>query len=922
MAETPAASPVIESPHTRTAEEVVSALGTDRTRGLSQAEAEHRLQQTGPNRLAEKPRTPKWKLFLSQFQDFMIYVLLGAVLISAIEGQVAEAVAILAILLLNGVLGFFQEYRAEQALEALQELSAPIATVVRDGVERDVPAETLVPGDIVLLEAGDKVPADGRLVETAALRITESALTGESAPARKDAADIAENDAALGDRRGMVFASTAVAIGRGTFVVTGTGQSTEMGKIADLLAETKEEPTPLQQELDVVGKRIAIIVLVIAAVVFVEEVWVEWHRIGGSLLTDLADPEFRSAVTAGLLVAVSLAVAAIPEGLPAIVTVSLSLGVRRMAERNALVRKLHAVETLGSTTFICSDKTGTLTKNEMTVRRVLAGTDAATVSEDAQLAPVGDRLPLDTDLALLLEIAAANNDAHLTADGALVGDPTETALLVAARDLAPHVSAPQRVAEVPFDSERKRMTTVHQTPTGPIAYVKGGADVVLALCTRARLRGEICPLDDVLRARLHEINAEFAATGHRTLAFAYRELDPAETDAPDSAIERDLVYVGILGMVDPPRAEVPAAVAECRRAGIHVAMVTGDHALTARAIAHDIGLVDGPEARVVSGPELEAMSDTELAEQVDDIRVYARVNPEHKLRIVDALKSRGHVVAMTGDGVNDAPALKRADIGVAMGRIGTDVAREAADMVLSDDDFATIVHAVEQGRVVFDNLRKVILFLLSCNMSEVLVVFTTALISPDAALLPLQLLWINLVTDGLPALALGVDPGDPHVMDRVPRKADESILSAKRQLGLVWQGGVMTASCLALYYLVAPNLPAMTPNVDRTMLFTALVLTQLLHAFDFRSPHGTVWHPRSLENRWLVLGLLGSMVLQCVVIYLPAAQAIFRTAPLSPVHWVAVIIAAIVAVAIMDASKLIGAARAARQRGGAVRHGG
>jgi len=911
----PAHNALADTAHTLPHTDVIAALSSSATVGLAASEAARRLADSGPNRLAEQVKVPKWKLFLGQFQDFMIYVLLVAVLISAFEGQVLEATAILAILLLNGVLGFVQEYRAEEALEALKQLSAPIATVIRDGVERDIPAEELVPGDLVLLEAGDKVPADGRLVEAAALRITESALTGESSPSRKDAACVLELDAPLGDRRCMVFAGTAVAVGRGTLVVTATGQATEMGKIADLLAATDNEQTPLQRELEIVGKRIAVIVLIIAAVVFFEEAWVEWRQVGGPILQDLTDPTFRSGLTAGLLVAVSLAVAAIPEGLPAIVTVSLSLGVRRMAERNAIVRKLHAVETLGSTSFICSDKTGTLTRNEMAVRRMLVGTDPARVTGHEKIEPLGSSEPHAQDLALLFEIASANNDARITAEGALVGDPTETALLVAVRDLAPQVTAPARVSEVPFDSERKRMTTVHEIDGRRVAYVKGGADVVLALCTQARVRGQVRPLDSVLRQAIHEANAGFAATGYRTLAFAMRDLGPAEIGAAapvEADIECDLVYIGILGLVDPPRNEVPDAIAECHRAGIHVAMVTGDHALTARAIAADIGLVSDSDARVVTGQELEAMTDEELACHVDEIRVYARVNPEHKLRIVDALKSRGHVVAMTGDGVNDAPALKRADIGVAMGRIGTDVAREAADMVLADDDFATIVHAVEQGRVVFDNLRKVILFLLSCNMSEVLVVFTTALISPDAALLPLQLLWINLVTDGLPALALGVDPGDPNVMDRDPRKSDESILTPRRQLGLVWQGAVMTAAVLVLYYFIAPLLPGMSPNIDRTMLFTALVLTQLLHSFDFRSPHRSVWHPRSLENRWLVLGLLGSMALQCVVIYLPAAQAIFKTAPLSGAHWLAVIGAALVAVAIMDASKVFSEIRRVR----------
>lgn len=908
MTHVPLPKPPAEAPawHTLSAEDVVSRLESDPAAGLTSKVAADRLTQTGPNRLAEKPKAPAWKLFLSQYKDFMIYVLLGAVAISAIEGQVPESIAILAILLLNGVLGFVQEYRAEQALEALKQLSAPVATVIRDGAERDIPAEELVPGDIVLLEAGDKVPADGRLIEAAALRVIESTLTGESNPARKDTAAIPQADAPLGDRRDMVFASTSIAVGRGTFIVTGTGQSTEMGKIADLLAATQDETTPLQKELEIVGKRIALLVLAIAAIVFFEEVYIAWKGLGGSFIADLQVPEFRTGLTNGLLVAVSLAVAAIPEGLPAIVTVSLSLGVRRMADRHAIVRKLHAVETLGSTTFICSDKTGTLTRNEMSVRRLVVGIDSAAVTPDAGLEPDA-YTPHADDLALLLQMAAANNDARITAEGELVGDPTETALLVAAGELAPGHLHPRRIGEVPFDSERKRMTTIHQIDDSRVAFVKGGADVVLALCTQARLQGEVVGLTTEIREAITAANAELASTGYRTLAFATRTLS-ADEGLEDSELERELTYVGILGLVDPPRAEVRVAIEECHRAGIHVAMVTGDHALTARAIAADIGLLDTD--RVVTGPELEAMSDDELARQVRDIRVYARVNPEHKLRIVDALKRNGEIVAMTGDGVNDAPALKRADIGVAMGRVGTDVAREAADMVLSDDNFATIVHAVEQGRVVFDNLRKVILFLLSCNMSEVLVVFVTAMFSPTAALLPLQLLWINLVTDGLPALALGVDPGDPGVMDRAPRKNEESILSGSRQLQIAWQGAVMTGTCLGLYYLVAPLLPGMTPNTDRTMLFTALVLTQLLHAFSFRSSTRTVFHKDSLANKWLVLGLLGSMALQCAVIYLPAAEGIFKTAPLDAVQWACVIGSALVATAIIDASKLLSARRA------------
>jgi len=893
-------SPSITQWHALDAETVIGQLETDPVAGLQSGRIEELTQRYGANRLEEKKKAPAWKLFVSQFQDFMIYVLLGAVVIAAIEGQMVEAVAILAILLLNGVLGFAQEYRAEQALEALQELSAPTATVIRSGGEIEIRAEELVPGDLVMLEAGDRIPADGRLIEAAALRVVEAALTGESEPSRKHTEPVEGEHVPLGDRRNMVFAGTSVAVGRGQMIVTSTGQHTEMGRIADMLADTKEEATPLEIELDVVGKRIALIVLVVAAVVFAEEVFLAAQGQTGSFIDMFSQEGFRESLTEGLLIAVSLAVAAIPEGLPAIVTVALSLGVRRMAEHHALVRRLHAVETLGSTTFICSDKTGTLTLNVMTVRKLVVGQDEAAVTPDWGIAP-DDVAPNAADLRLLVEIAVACNDAHYTAQGELVGDPTETALVALAHHISPGHTIPPRLGEVPFDSERKRMTTVHNIDGTRTAFVKGGADVVLDLCKRALLRGRIVPMTEELRDSISAQNERLASSGYRTLAFAVRELEASEPNEGES-LERDLVFVGIMGLVDPARQEVPDAVAQCHRAGIHVAMVTGDHALTARAIADQVGILDTD--RVVTGAELEQMTDEELASQVKDIRVYARVNPEHKLRIVDALRSQGEVVAMTGDGVNDAPALKRADIGVAMGIVGTDVSREAADMVLSDDNFATIVEAVREGRTVFDNLRKVILFLLSCNMSEVLIVAITALFSPQAALLPLQVLWINLVTDGLPALALGVDPADDQVMNRTPRASDESILTSRRQIQIVWQGLVMTAAALVLGYVVAPALGATQPE-SRTMLFCALVLTQLLHAFNFRSETGTVFSARSFKNKWLVLGLVGSMGLQLLVVYLPGAERIFRTVPLNAADWIAVVATAVAATVVIDVTKLL-----------------
>ncbi|MDI6843172.1 MAG: calcium-translocating P-type ATPase, PMCA-type [Anaerosomatales bacterium] len=886
--------------HVMPVSDVAAALGTDPGSGLPADEAARRLAERGPNVLAPPVKVPLWRKFLAQFNDFMIWVLMAAVVISAVEGQMLEAFAITAILLLNGFLGFIQEHRAEQALEALKQLAAPAATVVRDGVEKEIPAAELVPGDVVILEAGDKVPADGRLVEAAALKIDESSLTGESRPASKHADAECELHCALGDRSTFVYAGTTVAVGRGRFIVTETGQRTQMGRIADLLAQQEDEATPLQRELKGVGKRIATLILAIAAIVFAVGAWQAYHASGEtSLVAALAHDAFRARLTVALLVAISLAVAAIPEGLPAIVTVALSLGVRRMAERNAIVRKLHAVETLGSTTFICSDKTGTITKNEMAVRRLVVGTDGADVLPDWALQP-DDRTPSPADLGLLLEIAASCNDAHFTADGALVGDPTETALVVAADALAKERLRPRRVAEIPFDSERKRMTTIHVVDGRHVAYVKGGADVVLGLCSHALLRGERVPLDDALREQILALNADLAASGYRTLAIAFRELDGVDADDP-SAVERDLVYVGIVGLVDPPRPEAAEAIATCRRAGIQVAMVTGDHALTARAIARQVGL--DAEAGVLTGAELERMTDEELAEAVVRTRVFARVDPAHKLRIVDALKRHGHIVAMTGDGVNDAPALKRADIGVAMGRVGTDVSREAADMVLADDNFATIVEAVRMGRAVYDNLKKFILFLLSCNVSEVLIIFVTTFFADRPALLPLQILWINLITDGFPALALGVDPASPRVMERPPRDASESVLARKRQAQVLWQGALITVAGLIMYVWADLFMPGHSFERAQTMLFSAMVLAQLAHAFSFRSETRSIFSAYTLKNRWLNAAFAGSLVLQLAVVYLPPLQHVFKTQPLSLSDWLAVVAAALVPTVLVDVVK-------------------
>ena len=889
--------------HTLSAAETVTMLSTDAETGLTAGEAARHLAEVGPNELHRGVKAPAWKMFLSQFNDFMIWVLMAAVVISAVEGQVLEAIAITAILLLNGVLGFVQEYRAEKSLEALKQLSAPTATIVRDGAEQEIAAIGLVPGDIVLLEAGDKIPADGRLIEAAALRVEESSLTGESRPSTKQSDIVRDAMAVLGDRINLVFAGTSVAVGRGRFVVTETGQATQMGRIADMITAQEDEKTPLQHELKGVGKRIAILVLAVAAIVLAVGVWQAYQAVlvqhpDWSFVEALSHESFRSRLAVALLVAISLAVAAIPEGLPAIVTVALSLGVRKMAERNAIVRKLHAVETLGSTSFICSDKTGTLTKNEMTVRRLLVGTDLVEVLPDWGISPE-DHTPSEADRNLLLEIAASCNDAHFTADDVLVGDPTETALIVAADKLHSGHRRPKRTGEVPFDSERKRMTTVHAVDGDRLAYMKGGGDVVLGLCAHALLRGETVPMTEELRASLHEYNSTLASSGFRTLAFAYRLL--AQDTPVEESIESDMTYVGIMGLVDPPRTEVADAIELCHKAGISVAMVTGDHALTARAIGAEIGLLEGKQ--VLTGVELGAMTADELFDVVEDVRIYARVDPEHKLRIVDALKRRGHTVAMTGDGVNDAPALKKADIGVAMGRVGTDVSREAADMVLADDNFATIVDAIRQGRAVYDNLKKFILFLLSCNVSEVLIIFTTTFFADTPALLPLQILWINLVTDGFPALALGVDPASPRVMDRKPRDAKESVLAPRRQAQVLWQGALITLAGLIMYVWADFFMPGHSAERAQTMLFAAMVITQLIHAFSFRSESRTIFSAYSFKNKWLNIAFLGSFSLQMLVIYAPPLQKVFSTQALSLSDWGAVAVAVLVPTILIDIVK-------------------
>jgi Ca2+-transporting ATPase len=901
--------------HALAAAEVLSAQGVESAVGLPAAEARDRLLRAGPNELPRPPKRPLWKAVAQQFGEALVLVLLGATLVSAALGEWTDAFVILAIVLLNAVLGVVQERRAEKALEALEKLASPSARVLRDGVPLDVPSRELVPGDILLLETGQHVPADARLIETVNLATEEAPLTGESAPVDKDAGARLEARVSMAERATVVFSGTVVARGRGRAVVTGTGLGTEIGRIATLLGTVDKEETPLQKRLDQVGKMLAILTLVVCAIVFAE----------GILSGEPALEMF--------LTAVSLAVAAIPEGLPAVVTIVLALGMQNMVKRNVVIRRLRAVETLGSTTVICSDKTGTLTQNAMVVRRFWVATAGGAVDGEGYAARGGFRADGGADLAgapagdigLLLRIAALCNDAHLvTRDGEtrIAGDPTEAALLVAAakrgvlRDVLEE-SAP-RIHEVAFDSTRKRMATIHREKAGGIfVAVKGAPGSVLERCTHLLVGGREEPLTEAWRAR---VEAEFAARARealRVLGFAYRTGHGAPRSGDADAVERDLVFAGLLAMADPARPEAAESIRVCREAGMRPVMITGDAADTALAIARDLALAE-EGAAAVTGRDLAAMDDGELRERVESIAVYARVAPEDKLRIVEALQSRGHVVAMTGDGVNDAPALKKAAIGVAMGKVGTDVAREASDMVLTDDNFASIVAAVEEGRGIFDNIRKFIFYLLSCNMSEILTLFIAILVGMPRPLVPVQILWINLVTDGAPALALGMEPKEPGIMKRPPRRPDERVLSRSVLTEIVFYGLCITMAVVGAYAvalrLLAPEVAAGRITAEaslaaaRTTAFVAMALSQLVHSLNCRSPRASLFRLGLLSNPHL-LGAIGlSAAMTVLAVYTPIGNAIFQTAPISGMILAAALAAAAIPLVIGEVFKL--AARA------------
>jgi len=892
-------------PYQRPAEDVVAAHRSDAQAGLSQDEARRRLERYGSNELAAERPTPAWKKFAAQFADPLVVLLLVATAISAglwlLERKSAlpyEAIAILAVVLLNAFMGYIQEARAEQAIAALRRMSAAHASVVRDGTRRRVPAAEVVPGDLLLIEEGDTVPADARLIRATALQTAEAALTGESLPVSKDTAPREGGEAALGDRRNMIFSGTAATYGRGRAVVTATGMQTEMGRIAGMLKEAQPETTPLQKELARVGRVLGIVVMAIAAVMI------------GTILV-VEEVRGLDALLEVLILGVALAVAAVPEGLPAVVTAVLALGVQRMAKRNAIVRHLPAVETLGSATVIASDKTGTLTRNEMTVRAVVTASGRVDFPGTGY-APDG-RVDVKTDAAkaeLVRALAVgdrANNAVLQEQDGrwTVQGDPTEGALLVAARKAGLEDAALdarfERVGEVPFSSARKLMTTVHADAEreGRLrVFTKGAPDVLVAHCSHELVGAQARPLTETRRAEILRQGDALAAEALRTLGVAFRLLPKSALDDGelDERLEHELVFAGLIGMMDPPRAEAKDAVARAKRAGIRPILITGDHPTTAAVIAAELGIA--AERRAVSGAELEKMSDDVLKRTVLEVSVYARVNPEHKLRIVRALQAHGSIVAMTGDGVNDAPALKTADIGVAMGITGTDVSKEAADIVLADDNFASIVAAVEEGRAVFSNIRKFLRYLLSSNIGEVMTMFFGVLLADAIGLmaggsgvaLPLvatQILWINLVTDGAPALALGVDPAHPAAMARPPRPRGEGVITGRMWAGIFYVGAIMAAGAL---FVLDASLPGgfVEGSGDlryaQTMAFNTLVLFSLFNVFNARSDERSAFADL-FTNRWLWASVVLSLALQVAVIYLPFLQQAFSTVPLGAADW-------------------------------------
>jgi len=836
--------------HLRSVDQVLESLGASAAAGLDTAEVVRRLATYGPNSIEEARRRSTLRMLLDQFTDFMVLVLIAAAVVSGMLGEPQDTIAIVVIVVLNAALGFVQEYRAERAVAALKEMAAPTARVRRGGTVQTIVAPELVPGDIVLLEAGNVVPADLRLVEAAQLKVDESALTGESHPVEKLTGALHEPDLPLGDRINLAFKGTLVTYGRGVAVVIGTGMQTELGRVAALIQEAGDQRTPLQKRLAQFGQRLALGILAICAFIFATGVL---RGEAGVLM---------------LLTALSLAVAAIPEALPAVVSVSLALGARKMVAKHALIRRLPAVESLGSVTYICSDKTGTLTQNRMEVRAFYAGGEIH--HEPPATAPTDGPWPL------LFTALALCNDAERSAGSAVEGDPTEIALFNAAANAGFEKAQLQkrmpRIDEIPFSSETGRMTTVHRDGARIVAFTKGAPERVIECCSEQLTAAGREAIDTAAILRAAE---QMAAEGHRVLAVAYRKLDAPHGDRPREGLHTGLTLLGLVGLLDPPRPEAREAVALCQSAGIHVVMITGDHPATARAIAHQLGIIEKSDG-VITGQQFARMSEEELQQRVTDTRVYARVAPEHKIDIVRALQERGEFVAMTGDGVNDAPALRRSDVGVAMGKIGTDVAREAADMVLLDDNFATIVAAVREGRRIFDNIRKFVRYALSGNSGEIWSLFLAPFVGLPVPLLPIHILWINLVTDGLPGLALAVEPEERHLMDRPPRHPQESIFAHGLWQHTVWvgllMGGVTLLTQAWSYTTGSAHWQSMT--------FTVLTLSQMSHVLAIRSDRDSLFRQGLMSNTPLLGAVLLTFILQMATLYVPVFNDVFKTQPL------------------------------------------
>ena len=859
--------------HAKSVSDVIKEFNSGRE-GLSNEEVRRRLEKYGLNEIAEKKKSVLI-MILSQFNNFLIYILLAATAIAFLLGEIIDAISITLIIVVMAFLGFFQQYKAEKAVEALKEMLSPTAVVRRGGRIEKIEAKELVPGDIILLSEGDRVPADARLIEAEDLEVDESPLTGESVPVEKNAKVTLEADIPVSERKNMVFMGTYVITGKGEAIVTATGMNTQVGKIATKLGEVREEKTLLERELDRFGKQIGIIILVLALILFVIEIFLRNMSPIDSLLTSIA-----------------LAVAAVPEGLPAIATVILALGARRMAKRNAIVRKLSAVETLGACDIICSDKTGTITSGEMCVRRInVDGYDIEVTGHGFD--PKGefiynsskiDPLSLNENLRMILEISLAYSDSSLKFEKNswhVVGSPTEAALMV--MSLKAGLSREEilkkypRVKLIPFDRFRKRKSTIHKLDGSYIVFTAGAPDFILKDCVTSILsKGKVLPLDDNTKKKILQDIERYASMGLRTIGFAYRYINEGEIDKDADEVERNLIFLGFVGIMDPPREGVKEAIKIAKKAGIKIMMVTGDHKITAKAIAKEIGL-DTDDGIVLEGRVLDRMSDEELLKIIDKVVVFARVTPEHKARIVKLLKKKKYVVAMTGDGVNDALALKMADIGIAMGIRGTDVAKEAADLVLADDNFATIVEAVKEGRIIYDNVKKPIDYLLTCNFGEVFGVSGADLLFLPPILKPAQILWINLMTDALPALGLGVEPAEPDIMERPPRSKEEHLISKGDILSYVTIGSVIAILVISifLYYI----LKGVSVVYARSQAFNLFVIMELVRAFSSRSEKNTVFELGVLKNKALLASILGSLALQFALIYSPIGGYFYAKAP-------------------------------------------